>query len=145
MIGLIQRVSQASVTVDNHIVGQIDHGLLLLLGVERDDTSTQIEKLVRKITHYRVFADEEGKMNLNVQQVKGSILVVSQFTLVADTTKGNRPGFSKGAAPEQGEQIYDEFVHQLKATGITTQTGLFGADMQVSLINDGPVTFSFNV
>ncbi len=145
MIGLIQRVRQASVTVENNIVGEIEHGLVLLLGVERDDSSTQIDKLIRKITHYRVFADDEGKMNLNVQQVQGSILVVSQFTLVADTAKGNRPGFSKGASPEQGERMYNEFVDKLKATGVPTQTGLFGADMQVSLINDGPVTFSFTV
>ncbi|MCW8109259.1 D-aminoacyl-tRNA deacylase [Alteromonas ponticola] len=145
MRGIIQRVSQASVKVDGSTVGQIKHGLLLFLGVEREDGSAQIDKLIKKVIHYRVFADEAGKMNLNVQQINGSILVVSQFTLVADTSKGNRPGFSKGASPEHGEKIYSEFVAKLAATGVHTQTGSFGADMQVCLINDGPVTFSFQV
>ncbi|MCW8091934.1 D-aminoacyl-tRNA deacylase [Alteromonas sp. ASW11-130] len=145
MIGIIQRVTQASVMVEHTITAQINQGLLLLLGIERDDSSDHIEKLVKKVTHYRLFADTDGKMNLNVQQVNGSILVVSQFTLVADTSKGNRPGFSRGATPEHGEKMYDEFIETLSNTGIHTQSGKFGADMQVSLINDGPVTFSFKV
>ncbi|NMH60241.1 D-aminoacyl-tRNA deacylase [Alteromonas ponticola] len=145
MIGVIQRVSEASVIVEKRIVGQINQGLLLLLGVEREDNQSHVEKLIRKVTQYRLFADEENKMNLNVQQVNGSILVVSQFTLVADTTKGNRPGFSRGATPAHGEQMYNEFVTKLAATGVPTQTGEFGANMQVSLINDGPVTFTFQV
>ncbi|MBU2977302.1 D-aminoacyl-tRNA deacylase [Alteromonas sp. C1M14] len=145
MIGLVQRVSEASVTVNNDIISQIGHGLLVLLGVEKQDGDEQIEKLVRKLSQYRLFADEEGKMNLNVQQVNGAILVVSQFTLVADTQKGNRPGFSKGASPEHGKRIYEQFVSALKEKSIPVHTGQFGADMKVALINDGPVTFQFNV
>lgn len=145
MIGLVQRVSEASVSVAGNIVGQIDHGMLLLLGVEKEDGQAQIEKLAQKIANYRMFSDDDGKMNLNVQQVNGAVLVVSQFTLVADTQKGNRPGFSKGATPDHGNAIYLQFVECLKAKGLTVQTGQFGADMQVSLINDGPVTFQFQV
>lgn len=145
MIGLVQRVSEASVTVDNKIISEIEHGLLVLLGVEKHDSSEQIEKLTRKISQYRLFSDNEGKMNLNVQQVNGAILVVSQFTLVADTQKGNRPGFSKGASPEHGKLIYEQFVTALKEKGLPVQTGQFGADMKVALVNDGPVTFQFHV
>ncbi|GGW82945.1 D-aminoacyl-tRNA deacylase [Alteromonas halophila] len=145
MIGLLQRVSEASVSVNDETISKIGHGLLLLLGVERDDTDVQVEKLARKISNYRLFADDEGKMNLNVQQVGGEVLVVSQFTLVADTQKGNRPGFSRGATPEHGEHMYAQFVRELRQTGIPVQTGQFGADMQVALVNDGPVTFQFQV
>ncbi|MEG3767411.1 D-aminoacyl-tRNA deacylase [Alteromonas sp. 14N.309.X.WAT.G.H12] len=145
MIGLVQRVSEASVTVDNKIISEIGHGLLVLLGVEKHDNSEQIEKLTRKISQYRLFSDDEGKMNLNVQQVNGAILVVSQFTLVADTQKGNRPGFSKGASPVQGKLIYEQFITALKEKGLPVQTGQFGADMKVALVNDGPVTFQFHV
>lgn len=145
MIGLIQRVSEASVTVDATTIGHIEQGMLLLLGVEKEDGQAQIDKLVKKVSQYRMFSDEQGKMNLNVQQAGGSVLVVSQFTLVADTQKGNRPGFSRGASPEVGEALYLQFVEALKATGIPVQTGEFGADMKVRLVNDGPVTFHFQV
>lgn len=145
MIGLIQRVSEASVTVDATTIGHIEQGMLLLLGVEKEDGQAQIDKLVKKVSQYRMFSDEQGKMNLNIQQAGGSVLVVSQFTLVADTQKGNRPGFSRGASPEVGEALYLQFVEALKATGIPVQTGEFGADMKVHLVNDGPVTFHFQV
>ncbi len=145
MIGLVQRVAEASVSVDGTQISQINHGILLLLGVERDDSDEHIAKLVKKVSHYRMFADADGKMNLNVSQVQGEILVVSQFTLVADTQKGNRPGFSRGASPAHGEAIYQQFVAQLGNTGIPVKTGQFGADMQVALVNDGPVTFQFQV
>lgn len=145
MIGLIQRVSEASVTVDATTIGRIEQGMLLLLGVEKEDGQAQIDKLVKKVSQYRMFSDEQGKMNLNIQQAGGSILVVSQFTLVADTQKGNRPGFSRGASPEVGKALYLQFFEALKATGIPVQTGEFGADMKVHLVNDGPVTFHFQV
>ncbi len=145
MIGLIQRVSEASVTVDATTIGRIEQGMLLLLGVEKEDGQAQIDKLVKKVSQYRMFSDEQGKMNLNVQQAGGAILVVSQFTLVADTQKGNRPGFSRGASPEVGKALYLQFIEALKATGIPVQTGEFGADMKVHLVNDGPVTFHFQI
>lgn len=140
MKALIQRVKHAKVEVDDEITGEINQGILVLLGVEKNDTQEIADKLLKKLLAYRIFSDEQGKMNLNVQQVAGSLLVVSQFTLVADTQKGTRPGFSKGASPQLGEQLYDYFVAQ-SGEVITTQTGRFGADMQVSLQNDGPVTF----
>ena len=145
MIGLIQRVSEANVTVAGEVIGEIGKGMLVLLGVEKEDGDAEIEKLANKLCRYRMFRDEDGKMNLNIEQVGGEILVVSQFTLVADTQKGNRPGFSRGATPEHGEAIYKKFVHALKAKGMAVSTGEFGADMQVGLVNDGPVTFQFNV
>ena len=145
MIGLIQRVSRASVTVESKVIGEIDQGILLLLGVEKDDGDDEIEKLANKVSRYRMFADSDGKMNLNVEQVGGKILVVSQFTLVADTQKGNRPGFSRGATPEHGKAVYLKFVEALEAKGLAVETGEFGDDMQVALVNDGPVTFHFKV
>ena len=145
MIGLIQRVSEASVTVDATTIGRIEQGMLLLLGVEKEDGQAQIDKLVKKVSQYRMFSDEQGKMNLNIQQAGGSVLVVSQFTLVADTQKGNRPGFSRGASPEVGKALYLQFIEALEATGIPVQTGEFGADMKLHLVNDGPVTFHFQV
>ena len=144
MIALIQRVKWAKVEVEQQVVGEIPHGLLVLLGVEQDDDQTKADKLLEKVLNYRVFADENGKMNLNVQQAGGSLLIVSQFTLAADTQKGLRPSFSKGASPQQAETLYDYF-HQQSATKIHTQTGQFAADMQVSLQNDGPVTFWLKV
>ncbi|QLE96286.1 D-aminoacyl-tRNA deacylase [Neptunomonas phycophila] len=141
MKGLIQRVSRASVDVDGQRIGEIDHGLLLLLGIERDDTSAIADKLLKKVINYRVFSDSDDKMNLNLQQVGGGLLIVSQFTLVADTQKGLRPGFSNGASPEHGKAMYDYFVEQAKQQHPCVQTGKFGADMKVSLLNDGPVTF----
>lgn len=145
MIGLIQRVKSAKVEVAGQVIGEIDQGLLVLLGVEREDDEAKAKRLMERITGYRVFADEDGKMNLNIKQIGGELLVVSQFTLVADTKKGTRPGFSRGATPEQGNHLYQYFVEQCKTTGLKVNTGQFGADMQVSLINDGPVTFQLEV
>lgn len=145
MIGLIQRVSEANVTVSGEVIGSIGKGMLVLLGVEKNDSDIEIEKLATKLSRYRMFTDDVGKMNLNIEQVNGEILVVSQFTLVADTQKGNRPGFSRGATPGHGKAVYEKFVQSLKAKGLTVATGEFGADMQVGLINDGPVTFHFQV
>ena len=145
MIGLIQRVSQAKVEVSGQTVGQIDQGILLLLGVERKDDQQSAEKLATKVMNYRIFADQDGKMNLNLKQTGGQLLIVSQFTLVADTKKGNRPGFSAGATPEQGETLYQYFASYCQGQGVHCETGQFGADMQVSLVNEGPVTFHLSV
>lgn len=145
MIALIQRVSEAKVVVDGATVGQIDNGLLVLLGVEREDDIAKMEKLATKVMSYRVFADENGKMNLNLQQAGGSLLVVSQFTLAADTGRGLRPSFSGAGTPDQAHKLYDAFVEFCISKGVPTETGLFAADMQVSLVNDGPVTFNLQV
>lgn len=141
MKALIQRVSEASVKVDGEIISNIDHGLVVLLGVEKGDDSSSVDKLLHKVSHYRIFADSDDKMNLNVQQVEGSLLVVSQFTLAAETSKGLRPGFSTAASPDLAEALYEEFVAKAKEKSIPVGTGQFGADMKVALINDGPVTF----
>lgn len=141
MKGLIQRVSAAKVEVDGETVGEIGGGILLLLGVEREDNEVKAEKLLHKVHNYRIFGDDHGKMNLSLQDIQGELLVVSQFTLVADTAKGMRPGFSKGATPAEGQRLYQYFVSKAKETGLNVQTGRFGANMQVSLTNDGPVTF----
>ena len=145
MIALIQRVSRASVVVDNQTIGAIDKGLLVLLGVEQEDTREKMEKLATKVMSYRVFSDENGKMNLNLEQVGGSLLVVSQFTLAADTGRGLRPSFSGAGTPDQALALYEEFVAFCRAKGVTTETGQFGADMQVYLVNDGPVTLNLQV
>ncbi|MEZ8825364.1 D-aminoacyl-tRNA deacylase [Vibrio amylolyticus] len=144
MIALIQRVSEASVKVDGEIVGEIDKGLLVLLGVEKDDDEAKAKRLMERVTTYRVFGDEDGKMNLNVKQVDGQVLVVSQFTLPADTKKGTRAGFSRGAHPADAERLYDYFSDQCEAV-LPTERGRFAADMKVSLVNDGPVTFWLQV
>ncbi|ELY4740127.1 D-aminoacyl-tRNA deacylase [Cronobacter sakazakii] len=141
MIALIQRVTHASVRVGDEVTGEIGPGLLVLLGVEKDDDEQKANRLCERVLGYRIFSDEQGKMNLNVQQAGGSVLVVSQFTLPADTEKGLRPSFSRGAPPEQAKALYDYFVSRCRAAGMTTETGRFAADMQVSLTNDGPVTF----
>ncbi|ABU79244.1 D-tyrosyl-tRNA(Tyr) deacylase [Cronobacter sakazakii] len=141
MIALIQRVTHASVRVGDEVTGEIGPGLLVLLGVEKDDDEQKANRLCERVLGYRIFSDEQGKMNLNVQQAGGSVLVVSQFTLPADTEKGLRPSFSRGAPPEQAQALYDYFVSRCRAAGMTTETGRFAADMQVSLTNDGPVTF----
>ncbi|QYJ93512.1 MULTISPECIES: D-aminoacyl-tRNA deacylase [Shewanella] len=145
MIALIQRVKQAKVDVDGQTIGAIDKGLLVLLGVEREDDQAKMEKLATKVMSYRVFSDEDGKMNLNLKQVGGSLLVVSQFTLAADTGRGLRPSFSGAGTPEQAKQLYQAFVDYCAAQGVPVQTGEFAADMQVSLVNDGPVTFNLQV
>tara|TARA_R110002020_G_scaffold383297_3_gene593961 strand:- start:38 stop:475 length:438 start_codon:yes stop_codon:yes gene_type:complete len=138
---LIQRVKRASVEVEGEIVGSIDHGLLALIGVEKHDDGASVEKLLHKLLNYRVFSDAEGKMNHNLQQVNGGLLLVSQFTLAADTRKGLRPGFSSAASPAQGEELFNLLVTQARTAWPLVATGEFGADMQVALINDGPVTF----
>lgn len=144
MKALMQRVTQAKVEVGGQCIGQIGYGIMLLLGVDKGDDQTKADQLLHKVLHYRFFADADGKMNNNVQQVNGSILIVSQFTLVADTKKGLRPSFSSAAPPALGEQMYDYFVAQARVK-ITVAKGQFGADMQVSLTNDGPVTFMLEV
>lgn len=145
MIALIQRVTRASVTVDNAIVGEIAGGLLVLLGVEQGDDERKAARLCERVLGYRIFSDEQGKMNLNVQQTGGSVLVVSQFTLAADTQKGMRPSFSRGAEPAEADRLYQYFAAQCRECGTHTQTGRFAADMQVDLVNDGPVTFWLQV
>jgi D-tyrosyl-tRNA(Tyr) deacylase len=140
MIALIQRVSSAKVEVDGEIVGQIGKGLLVLLGVEKDDDRHKADKLAEKVLNYRVFSDADDKMNLNVQQVAGEVLVVSQFTLVADTQKGLRPSFSKGATPSLANELYEYFAQKC-GEKVKVECGRFAADMQVSLTNNGPVTF----
>ncbi|GIU27086.1 D-aminoacyl-tRNA deacylase [Shewanella colwelliana] len=145
MIALIQRVKQAKVDVAGQTIGAIDQGLLVLLGVERDDDLAKMEKLATKVMSYRVFGDDNGKMNLNLQQVGGSLLVVSQFTLAADTGRGLRPSFSGAGTPDQANTLYEAFVAFCRNKGVNTQTGEFAADMQVSLVNDGPVTFNLQV
>ncbi|CAH0532329.1 D-aminoacyl-tRNA deacylase [Vibrio stylophorae] len=145
MIALIQRVSEAAVRVDGQVVGEIGAGLLVLLGVAADDDQAKVEKLCHKVLGYRIFSDENDKMNLNVQQAGGEVLVVSQFTLVADTQKGMRPSFSSGAHPDKANALYEAFVACCQSKGVNTQTGQFAADMKVSLVNDGPVTFWLEV
>jgi len=146
MIALIQRVSEARVVVDGEITGEIGHGLLVLLGVERGDDVAKADKLAHRVAGYRVFSDDDGKMNLNVQQVGGRVLVVSQFTLAADTHKGMRPSFAeRNADPVQAESLYEHFIAQMAAKAIPVASGRFAADMQVSLVNDGPVTFWLQV
>ncbi|MGB3622101.1 D-tyrosyl-tRNA(Tyr) deacylase [Ketobacter sp. MCCC 1A13808] len=141
MKGLIQRVSQASVEVEGNTIGAIDQGLLVLLGVEKNDDEARADKLLHRITHYRIFNDDNGKMNRSLLEVGGGLLIVSQFTLVADTRKGLRPGFSGGASAGSGEALYQYFVNTARAAMSPVACGQFGADMKVALTNDGPVTF----
>ena len=145
MQGLIQRVKQAKVEVAGGGVGEISQGILLLLGVEKQDTEQSAQKLLHKVSNYRIFTDEQGKMNLSLNDIKGELLVVSQFTLAADTKKGMRPSFSSAGTPEQANTLYEYFIAEAKKAGLTVATGQFGADMQVSLCNDGPVTFNLSV
>ena len=137
---LIQRVSEASVVVDDDTIGHIGNGLLVLVCAMGGDTDEQAEYLARKVANLRIFEDEQGKMNRSIQEVGGAALVVSQFTLAADTSRGNRPGFSSAARPEDGERLYQRFCDLLSDHGVPVQTGKFGADMKVKLVNDGPVT-----
>lgn len=141
MLGLIQRVSSASVVIDYETVGKIDQGILLLLGVQKHDAMGSADKLLRKVLNYRMFSDPEGKMNLSLSDINGGLLIVSQFTLAADTKKGLRPSFSSAAPPEQAENLYNHFVSHASQQHLKVQNGRFGADMQVCLVNDGPVTF----
>ncbi len=138
---LIQRAKQASVTVAGEVIGAIDHGQMVLVGIEKADTEADLQRLADKLLKYRMFSDEEGKMNLNVKQVDGGVLLVSQFTLAAETKKGLRPGFSTAAVPAEAERLFNVFVDMVRKQHDKVATGQFGADMQVALINDGPVTF----
>jgi len=140
MIGLLQRVSRAEVTVDGQVVGSIGPGLLVLIGVRPTDDEVSAKRLLARLLRYRVFPDQAGKMNLSLTQVKGQLLLVPQFTLAADTAKGLRPGFSTAAPPEQGRRLFDFLVQAARDELGTVETGSFGAHMQVSLTNDGPVT-----
>lgn len=140
MQAVVQRVTQSSVTVDGNEIGAIDKGLVVLLGVAHDDTETAADWLADKIVHLRIFEDAEGKMNRSLMDVAGRLLVVSQFTLLGDCRKGRRPSFIKAAPPEKARSLYHRFVGCVRQMGIHTATGKFGADMQVALVNDGPVT-----
>lgn len=137
---LVQRVLNSNVKVDGKITGEIDKGYMVLLGVTHDDDTEKADYLVKKLINLRVFEDENGKMNLNINQVGGELLIISQFTLYGNTKDGNRPSFTEAAKPEKAEELYNYFVEQCRKEGIKTETGIFGADMKVSLINDGPVT-----
>ncbi|MFC6260256.1 D-aminoacyl-tRNA deacylase [Levilactobacillus fujinensis] len=141
---LLQRVSRASVAIDSQVHGAIDQGFLLLVAAEDSDTSEQVDYLVHKISKLRVFQDAADKMNLSLADVHGSVLSVSQFTLYANTKKGNRPSFVAAGEPTHAKALYEEFNEKLAATGLTVATGVFGADMQVDLVNDGPVTIWFD-
>ncbi|WP_411882827.1 D-aminoacyl-tRNA deacylase [Polaromonas sp. YR568] len=145
MKALLQRVAEARVVVAGETVGRIGGGLLVLVCAERGDTEAQADKLLAKILKLRIFSDEAGKMNLSVQDVKGGLLVVSQFTLAADASGGNRPSFTSAAAPEDGRRLYDYFVAQARAQHPQVETGRFAADMQVHLVNDGPVTIPLRI
>lgn len=147
MIALIQRVKHAQVDVNGKTVGKIDQGLLALIGVEKSDTSADVTKLANRLLGYRVFSDGDDKMNLSVKDIQGDVLLVSQFTLAADTRKGARPSFSSAAPPDSAQVLFDAFVTHIKNEPALNHvaTGEFGADMQVSLLNDGPVTFHLQV
>ena len=145
MKGLLQRVSQARVEVDGEIIGAIDQGLLVLVGVEPQDDRASADRLLHKLLTYRVFADADGRMNCSVQDVQGGLLLVSQFTLAADTRKGLRPGFSTAAPPQQAEELFDYLLARARMAWPQVATGQFGADMQVHLVNDGPVTILLEV
>ena len=145
MIALIQRVSEAKVTVESKSVGEIAQGLLVFIGIEKNDSDDYVPRLVNKLLSYRVFADGEDKMNFSVQDINGGVLLVPQFTLAADTQKGSRPSFSSAAPPLEGEHLFNLFVEKTKIKHEKVATGMFGADMKISLVNDGPVTFWLQV
>ena len=145
MKALLQRVSQASVSVGGQVIGRIDAGLLVLLCAERGDSQAQADRLLAKTLKLRIFGDAGGKMNRSVQDIAGGLLIVSQFTLAADTSGGNRPGFTGAAAPDEGRRLVDYFVAQARIAHARVETGQFGADMQVALVNDGPVTIPLSI
>jgi len=145
MKAILQRVSEASVSVDQRVTGEIGVGLLVLLCAEPDDTEETSERLIKKILALRIFPDEANKMNLSLSQIQGALLVVSQFTLAADTRRGNRPSFTGAASPEHAKYLYEDFIVRARRSGLTVASGVFGANMQVSLVNDGPVTIPINV
>ena len=142
---VIQCVSKAQVTIDDKIIGEISQGLLIFIGVAQDDNMTQIKKLADKILNLRIFDDINNKMNLSINDIKGSLLIISQFTLYADCKKGNRPSFMNTASPVHAKKIYNEFVNYMVQKKINVQSGKFGADMEISLINPGPATFILEV
>jgi D-tyrosyl-tRNA(Tyr) deacylase len=145
MIGLLQRVSSASVTINNQTTAQIEQGLLVLIGIEKQDSKSQTDRLIDRLLGYRIFSDQDGKMNLSLTDIQGDLLLVPQFTLPADTQKGTRPSFSSAASPHLGEQLFDYLLTQAKKKYPNVASGQFGADMQVTLTNDGPVTFWLQV
>ena len=145
MISVLQRVKEARVEVDGEVCGQIGQGLLVLVCAERGDSEAEADKLLAKLLKLRIFGDDEGKMNRSVQDVEGGLLLVSQFTLAADTASGNRPSFKQAAAPDEGRRLYDYLVQQAQAAHPRVQTGRFAADMQVHLVNDGPVTVPLRI
>lgn len=145
MRALIQRVTSASVKVDGEIVGKIGKGFLIFLGVYEEDTEEKIEKLTKKIVNLRIFNDENDKMNLSIKDVKGKILLISQFTLCADTRKGNRPSFVSAKNPKDANVIYEKTIESIRNEGIIVEKGIFGADMKVELLNDGPVTILLDI
>lgn len=140
---VLQRVSKANVYINDTEHARINHGFVLLVGIAQEDTKEEVDYIVRKISKLRVFEDEAGKMNLDIHQIKGSILSISQFTLLADTKKGNRPSFTGAADPKKASELYDYFNEQLKSEGIIVETGIFGEDMSVMIQNDGPVTIIY--
>lgn len=144
MKAVIQRVKNSSVEVEGEIVGEINQGLMLLIGVDETDENTDADWLVKKILDVRVFSDDEGKMNQSVKDINGEILCISQFTLLADYKKGNRPSYIKAARPEKATPLFEYFKDEIKKSGLKVESGIFGADMKVSLINDGPVTLVFD-
>ena len=144
MIAVIQRCSRGKVTVSEKVVGEIDNGLVILLGVQKGDTEKDADFLVNKISGLRIFSDENDKMNLSIKDVNGSALVISQFTLCGDTKKGRRPSFIKAATPDDGNRLYEYFMSEMKKSGVPIESGEFGAMMDVALVNNGPVTFVLN-
>ena len=145
MIGLLQRVSEARVEVAGEIIAEIQAGLLVLVGVQRGDSEAQARRLLERILAFRVFPDKSGRMNLDLRQAQGSLLLVPQFTLAADTRSGNRPGFSAAAEPQRGAELFEQLLRLAREQPLAVASGHFGADMQVSLVNDGPVTFWLEV
>jgi len=145
MKALIQRVNSSQVKVDGKLVGSVEKGLLVFLGLEKQDTRSMADKMINKIISYRLFSDQNQKMNLSLNDIHGEILIISQFTLAADTKNGTRAGFSTAMPPLDAESLYDYFVENTRSSGLKVETGIFGADMKVSLVNDGPVTFLLEV
>ena len=145
MITIIQRVTTAKVTVNHEVIGEIDTGILALVAVEKEDTQKSAERLLERILNYRIFADSDDRMNLSLRDINGGLLLVPQFTLAADTQKGNRPSFISAAPPEKGKELFDYLQQLAKQTYPNVEFGQFGADMQVALVNNGPVTFTLNV
>jgi len=144
MKAVIQRVSEAHVKVEGKIVGEISKGLLLLIGIDEEDEKSDVDWLVQKILNLRIFGDQDGKLNLSLLDISGEVLCISQFTLIADYKKGNRPSFIKAAKPEKAIPLFDYFKTEIAKSGLKTESGIFGADMKVSLLNDGPVTIAMD-